>query len=468
MAGAWLAAVPPFEGPDELQHYDYARYVAYYGHLPDRIPSTLNEGGWFTVQRVQEGAYYWTLGHLLRLTGAADASPAVFTQNPHSRWVGGLEATLLRHDTPMAPALARGIFVGRLVALLCGLGTLLCVFGAVCVYAKSPRVAALVATCVALIPEFGVHHVLVTNDPPAAFLASVAVFLLIRWFLRSPADAWPLPLAAGVITGLAIATKLTTGFLLVLAPLLFWTKARLADHHGVARERGQEGRDDKEPVVVKKTDSLPSRPRVRALLWIAVMWAAAVFAAAAWNFVRNWILFGDPLATRLKNTLVAQHGNPVHFHPGELASWRELASVMFHGFWVSVGWTDWRPDSLAIWAFYGLLSLLLLIALGIARGTQPQRRALVRVLLVVLVLHTIAFFVALAHTPGYSMRYFLPLTVPLAVLVTTGMRRLRALAAGRVGAGVVRWAIAGVLMLLVIAWIATYTGALLAFRAGAV
>ncbi len=434
IAGAWLAAVPPFEGPDELQHYDYARYVAYYGHLPDRIPSTLNEGGWFTVQRVQEGAYYWTLGQLLRVAGAADASPAVFTQNPNSRWVGGLEATLLRHDTPMAPALALGIFVGRLVALLCGLGTLLCVFGAVCAYAKSPRLAALVAACVALIPEFGVHHVLVTNDPPAAFLASVAVFLLIRWFLRSPADAWLLPLAAGVITGLAIATKLTTGFLLVLAPLLFWAKGG----------------------------------RARGLIRIAAMWAVAVFAAGAWNFIRNWMLFGDPLATRLKNTLVAQHGNPVHFHPGELASWRELAQVIFHGFWVSVGWTDWRPDSLAIWLFYGLLSLVLLIALALARGTQPRRRVLMRVLLVVLGLHTIAFFVALAHTPGYSMRYFLPLTVPLAVLVTAGMRRLRALAAARVGAGVVRWAIAGVFMMLVLAWVATYTGAMLAFRAGAV
>src|SRR5581483_8966216 len=271
--------------------------------------------------------------------------------------------------------------------------------------------------------------VLVTNDPPAAFLASVAVFLLIRWFLRSPADAWLLPLAAGVITGLAIATKLTTGFLLVLAPLLFWAKGG----------------------------------RARGLIRIAAMWAVAVFAAGAWNFIRNWMLFGDPLATRLKNTLVAQHGNPVHFHPGELASWRELAQVIFHGFWVSVGWTDWRPDSLAIWLFYGLLSLVLLIALPLARGTQPRRRVLMRVLLVVLGLHTIAFFVALAHTPGYSMRYFLPLTVPLAVLVTAGMRRLRALAAARVGAGVVRWAIAGVFMMLVLAWVATYTGALLAF-----
>jgi 4-amino-4-deoxy-L-arabinose transferase-like glycosyltransferase len=448
VTGCWLVAIPPFEGPDELQHYDYARYVAYYGHLPNRIPATLNEGGWFTVQWVQEGAYYWTLGQMLRVAGAASEPPR-FVGNLQSRWNGGVEANLLRHDTPVPPALVRGVLVGRLFAMLFGLGTLLCVFAAVHAYTGRARIAALAATSVALIPEFGVHHVLVTNDPAAACLASVASLLLVRWYMRPSQDSWRLPAAAGAVTGLALATKLTAGFLLLLAPLLFWAKSR-ADRAGARAGDAVRG---------------PLR------LWpLASVWAIALLATGAWNFIRNWRLFGDPLATALKQTLVAQHGNPVHFQPGELSSYQNLLHVLFHGFWVSVGWTDWGPDAFGIWLFYGVLTILLLLAIGAAIAvaasarTQPRRRGLLRVLLLILALHTIAFVVALANTPGYSMRYYLPLTVPLVVLVTAGLQWLRARAVARVGVTVVRWTFAGLVACLAIAWLSTFGDALFAFR----
>jgi hypothetical protein len=54
IALCWLCVLPPFEGPDELQHYDYARYVAVTGHLPNRIPATPNEG-WYTGRWIHEG-----------------------------------------------------------------------------------------------------------------------------------------------------------------------------------------------------------------------------------------------------------------------------------------------------------------------------------------------------------------------------------------------------------------------------
>jgi len=62
------------------------------------------------------------------------------------------------------------------------------------------------------------------------------------------------------------------------------------------------------------------------------------------------------------------------------------------------------------------------------------------------------------------MRYYLPLTVPLVVLVTAGLQWLRARAVARVGVTVVRWTFAGLVACLAIAWLSTFGDALFAFR----
>lgn len=441
VTSCWLIAIPPFEGPDELQHYDYARYVAATGHLPDHAPARLNEGGWFTAEWLQEPAYYWALGQALRLVGAGTA-PLQFLENPYSRWHGGVVASLLRHDTPVAPALARGVLVGRIASLLAGFITLFCVFGAVHAYTGRSRIAALAAASVALIPEFGVHHMLVSNDPAACCLASIASLLWIRWYVSGAPQTWQAPAAIGTVSGLAIATKLTTAFLLAMGPLLFLVRYRLA------KDRTSDA-----------THRLP--------LWqCAAVWIVTVLAGGAWNFVRNWRLFGDPLATALKHTLLAQQGDVVHFHPGELSSYRNLAHVIFHGFWVSVGWTDWGPEATWIWLLYGLLTMVLLLAVGAAVVKASRPEGLVSVLLVVVVLNAAAFAAALALTPGNSMRYLLPLTVPLAVIVVAGLQELRAHATHSVTTGHVRWMIVALIGSLALAWLATFGEALTAFRFG--
>jgi hypothetical protein len=83
---------------------------------------------------------------------------------------------------------------------------------------------------------------------------------------------------------------------------------------------------------------------------------------------------------------------------------------------------------------------------------------------VILGLHTVAFAVALAYAPGYSMRYFLPLTVPLSVIVTTGLKHLSSLTAARFGVETVRWTVVGMVFVLVIGWLETFADGLYAFH----
>jgi 4-amino-4-deoxy-L-arabinose transferase-like glycosyltransferase len=462
----WLIALPPFEGPDELQHYDHIRYVAVNGHLPDKVPAQINEDGYFTGEWTQEGAYYWMLGLVLRQTCFQDERPVqTLGESPHSTRHGGTAASAFTHDAPLPPHVLNGLLLGRTASVLFGLGTLLCVFAAIAMCCGDDRIARLAASCVALVPQFGVQHILITNDTAAAMWASLASALVIRFLARTPnaaassvqqgpnasssvqrgtrrLPAWWLAGAIGLATGLAIATKLTAGVVLVAMPLALWAR----------RER------------------VAWRPH-------AIAWAAGLLLTAGVAFGRNWIVFGDPLATSLKRTLVTQFDFRSPFKPGEWTSYVDLVRMLFRGMWASIGWGGWMPDAPWILAVFGALTLFLLVCVGVAlrlairaimRGrvgtaSTSTEDALV-VMLIVLALHTAAFVVSISLVAGYSARYFLPMIVPCLVIAVIGAQWLLGAIRARFGVEAVRWTLAGVMLTLAAAWLGTFAATIVAFH----
>jgi 4-amino-4-deoxy-L-arabinose transferase-like glycosyltransferase len=447
----WFVIIPPFEGPDELQHYDHLRYVAVTGHLPDAVPARVNEGGYFTGEWTQEVAYYWMLGQLLRPTGFQDAAPAQsLKENRHSIWTGGSAASVFTHGDPLPPHVAGGLFVGRLASVCFGLGTLLCVFAAVRLITSDILIATLVASCVALVPQFGAQHVFITNDTPATLWASIAAALIVAWLTPAPAQAerrrsWMLAAAIGVATGLAIATKLTAGVIVLAMPLALWLRRR----------------------------EVPWLPP-------AIAWSAGVLVPAGLAFGRNWILFGDPLATSLKRALVAQFEFRTVFNPRQLASYGDLVKMLFRGIWASIGWGAWTPPDpwisllfAALTAFL-LVCLIIAIRLAFARSTRlpgasaaatPARvREVLLVMLAVFLLHCAAFFVSISMFAGYSARYFLPMIVPFVVMAVIGAQRLFAALRRQFGGEAMRWTMVAMPVLLAAAWIGTFVAAIIAFH----
>jgi 4-amino-4-deoxy-L-arabinose transferase-like glycosyltransferase len=433
----WFLAIPAFEGPDEIQHYDHARYVAVNGHLPDRVPARVNEGDWFTGEWTQESAYYWMFGWILRPTGFQDVRPGdTLVQSRHSIWSGGNSPTVFAHGTPLPAPVVNGMLVGRVLSVLFGLGTLLAVFAAIRACTHDDRIATLAAGCVALVPQFGAQHIFITNDTPAAMWASIAA-TLVAVLLARPASAsgwqpvrdWRLGAAIGVATGLAIATKLTAGMIVVAMPLALWAQRR---------------------------DSW--RPQ-------AIAWIAGLLATAGVAFGRNWIVFGDPLATALKHAVVSQFQFRIVFKPGELASYVDLAQMLFRGIWASIGWAAWMPDTLWLRVLFAALTVVLLACFGTAAWLALRgRSATLTVMLTVFVLHAAAFLVSISLVAGYSARYFLPMIVPFIVITLLGARKLLALLRERIGADPVRWAITGMMLTLAIVWIGTFSAVLAAFH----
>lgn len=426
----WLLTIPPFEGPDEFQHYDFVRYVAITGHLPDRIPSVVNEGDFFTGEWTQESAYYWLLGLILRPTGYQTMRPGeALVGNKHSMWLGGQAANLHQHAAPLPYPIAGGLLIGRLASVLFGLGTLVSVFAAVRLVTADDQIAALASSCVALVPQFGYQHVLITNDTAATMWASIASALIVWLLVRREPPSWPLGLAIGATTGLAIATKLTAGVIIVALPMAWWC-------------RRNDGR--------------------QAWLRPAIAWVAGLLATAGVAFGRNWIIFGDPLATALKHAVVAQFDFRTVFNPRELSSYGHLLYMLFRGTWASFGWGPWTPHQFWILTIFSVMSVFLLLCVILA--LRQRRTDTTAVMLSVFALHCTAFLISISFFAGYSARYFLPLIVPFVVIVVAGAPRVCGMVRRRVGAEALRWILVAVPMLLAAAWIGTLTATIIAFH----
>jgi hypothetical protein len=193
-----------------------------------------------------------------------------------------------------------------------------------------------------------------------------------------------------------------------------------------------------------------------------IAWAAGLFATAGVLFGRNWLIFGDPLATALKHVLVSQFDFRTTFNPRELASYGHLLMMLFRGSWASIGWGPWTPNQVWILAIFGIMSVLLLLCVLLSmRGARSDATA---VMLSVFLLHCGAFLISISLFAGYSARYFLPLIVPFAVIVVAGAPRLCGMVRRRVGGEALRVMLVAVPMLLAAAWIGTLTATLIAFH----
>ena len=110
----YLLVVPPFEPPDELAHFQYARFVATTGTLPSAVPAHDSEWRTSSYEFVQQPLYYIAAAAVLRAAGLDTPGPTL-TLNPRSRMrPGGTEPTIFQHGAPPSPSKAhRGLLLLR-------------------------------------------------------------------------------------------------------------------------------------------------------------------------------------------------------------------------------------------------------------------------------------------------------------------------------------------------------------------
>ncbi len=344
--------VPLFEGPDEDDHFRYAKYLADHRALPVQLFQP--GGGEAGHQGWQPPFYYALVALVIAPIDTSDFAEHLW-RNPAQSFQGD-PACCGRNSyfhaasedfpytrTTLAVHLARG------VSILFGVVTIGAIFFLAQEFFHSIGFAFVAAALVAFNPSFLFASALVSNDVPLAGFCSLALYVCTRILNRT----WELNMRTsvrlGVLAALGVLTKTTA---LGLIPFVLAAQA-----YGVWREAGA-------PCAVNQT-------RARKFFANASVFILVILALTGWYFVRNQILYGDPFALRLINASAIFPRET----PPTIYEWLYISLPwLWQTFWGGPVPGDFSPVFLA-----GLtvLSILAFIGLGIFVARIVQRKSLV-------------------------------------------------------------------------------------------
>lgn len=341
LALAFAVVVPLFEGPDEDDHFRYARYLADHRALPVQLFQ--QGGGEAGHQGWQPPLYYAIAALAISPVDTSDYTRRL-QRNPAASYTGdraccgrNLYFHLDAEDFPyqrttLAVHLARGI------TILFGLLTVAAVYLLVLALFPGKRYLALAATAVATLnPSFLSASALVSNDVPLVAFCAFAFWVMAKLVTRAWDPNWKTGALLGLFVAFAILTKTTA---LALLPL-----AVLAIAFAAYRERSP-----------------------RALFTVSVTAILPVVLLTAWYFARNQQLYGDALAYRL----IAASALPPRDAPLTLA---EVLHINLPWLWQTF-WGGATPGDFPPLFLSGLALALGIAGVGTAVYVVRSRRAL--------------------------------------------------------------------------------------------
>jgi 4-amino-4-deoxy-L-arabinose transferase-like glycosyltransferase len=340
LSNVYGLVTPIFEAGDEVYHYPYVHYLVTELRLPEQDPE--NPGPW-KQEGGQPPLYYLIAAAVTSWIDTGDLSQ-VLVYNPHAK-IGVPLAPDNKNMVVHTPAEGfpyRGttlaVHLIRLLSTLMGAGTVLLTYWiAREVLPGSDRLPLVAAAVAAFNPMFLFISASVNNDNLAVLLCSLALWQMVR-LVR--VGATPGRVAGlGLVVGLATLTKLSAvGLVFLVALVITWDAWR--------------------------------RRSFRTWLVHGLLAAGLVAAIGGWYYLRNWILYGDPLSFNVWLAIAGAR----QVAPG-------LAGLLaeFEGFrisyWGLFGGVN-VPMHPLIYRFYDLLALLAVagLALGGGRWAAQQTR----------------------------------------------------------------------------------------------
>ncbi len=380
LAGAYSVWVPLGESPDEADHWAYIQYLAREHRLPRgpeltqaKHPPLYHAGAALVALAVTP--HVGSVDSRLFLRSNPDVSfrPADVTTGAYG-YNSFIHTTY--EDWPWQPG-PRAFHWARFWSVLLSTLTVWVAYRAVrlAFASQGETPAILAAAFVAFLPEFAFIGGVLNNDTMAALLAGLALWGGLAMF-RS--ERWLAGWWTPVALGLGVWAKVST---LAMWPVVIW---------------------------------LSGTPRRRASSMGWTTGLAAVLAAP-W-FIRNVLLYGDPLGMALVRATV-----DVRTTPWTWADTRWLISGWFHSFWGKFGSAGHIPMAPGIYAVLVLVSLIALLGLGRGFWNRSFSREMV-------VLFGVAVISVAAAIWRYSLialgtdqgRLLFPALVPISGLVAAG------------------------------------------------
>ncbi|RMF01910.1 MAG: hypothetical protein D6768_09535, partial [Chloroflexi bacterium] len=395
---------PIFENSDETLHYPYVKNLADGRGLP------LAEPGRPWNQEATQPPLYYAVVAASTFWIDSDNLPEFLQLNPH--WLFTEVRTLINDNQNRVlhgPAgafpyrrAALAIHIGRWWSLFFGAITVACTF-LICrqLFPKSLALATTTTALVALTPQFLRVSATVSNDSLSAALASLTVLAALKFTEPAAKFGNRHALALGLLSGLALMTKLSSlSTFFLAAAVIFWR------------------------CFLRQPANRRSWANV--IRWLALA-GAVVLALNGWYFWRNYRLYGEWLATETHLNLAGRG----YLSPAEI--WNLRAEIA-RAYWASFGWgqirlPEWMYTALNLFAAVGLAGLVWGAFGTFARRTRPQNnlfRADIVIFLLFWAVLNVALYVqwitqvgSVSHT-----RLIFPAITAMSLLVALGWHLL--------------------------------------------
>lgn len=396
---AYSLVVPPFETPDELFHYAFARHLAAGNGLP--VQAAEKTGPW--EQEGSQPPLYYSLVALVTAgidqTGLADyavRNPRANMGDPHRP--GNKNFMLYSAQSAPLRGVNLALHVGRWISLILGALTVIFTYLLARYAFPHDRGSRLLATSLAAtIPQFIFISASLSNDSLITFTSAAALVCLAA--LRSRARSHHLQrrhwIGLGFILGLAALSKLQGLGLLPLTAAAILLNVRL-------------------------------KTAWRSVLEGALLVGLSVLIVAGWWYLRNVELYGDPFGTQNLLSVTGVRVDPLTFQ-GLFGELRGLQMSFFGIFgWFSIllpPWTYTLFELLTVLAAVGALITWWqtlrypsLISLRQQLGSVTGISAL----WVLISLALLAYWISVAQ--GSQGRLLFPAISGLAVIAVVGLR----------------------------------------------
>lgn len=392
LAVTYAVVTPVFEKSDENMHFAFSMYLAETSQLPVETVEESNH------QAEREGSqpplYYAVLAGILKISGVNQLQSGfdqLTRRNPQyggqsSIWPDNANRFVHGHCSGACRETTVAVYVGRSLSMLFGLVAL--VGAAACIHLAFPKRPYLLLAVVAAIgfnPQFLHITSSVSND--AAIVAAVNLaFALGLWWLHRP-ESKVRALALGSVVGLAALSKVSgLSVLAVLGVLL---------------------------VIDGRVDW-----RIR-LRQVAFFGGAAALVSGWW-YVRNWLLYGEPTATRIHLQITGVEAPPLT-RQRFISEWLGAAN----SFWASFGWGGITLQSEVYRVATGMAVLFAVLFVSWAlhdwRNWDRYQRALIGLsgLQLLLVGSLLAGWMRMTEAP--LGRLLFPAILPIAVILVLGL-----------------------------------------------
>ena len=414
LAVAFSVVTPIYETPDEIQHAFYVKHLADGRGLPvldvasgrvwseETYPPRPYSNIW--AQEGGQPPLYYAVGAMLVAGIDASRAEAELMLNPHANigdpLLPGNKNRAVHPPSENWPwrGMPAAVHILRFYSILLGLGTVYFTYRLArrILPQREPLVLAVTAF-VAFLPQFLFISAAVSNDNLIIFLATVMLFLLVRFFGKdlSRTPGWKQAALLGLVLGLALLSKLSGLNLLLLTAGVFLL-------HACSTRRW--------------------RAAMRSLLILALV-AAAI---SGWWYVRNWVLYGDFTALGPFLAIVGTRPTPLGFgNFGKEMEGLRISLLALFG-WFNIPVAHWVYQ---IWDLF-LLAAGAGLLLGLWRrlrnhphpGQFFRQRLAMLALLAWLALLSISLIRWTMMTPGTQGRLLFPAIAAIAFFLMLGWR----------------------------------------------